>query len=527
MTTLVAVRVALGGGAGLLDPGSWFAERPKTWRHTTDGEDLLLSGRVSQPADGPAVDRLLITVRGRLAEINTVSREDAGRFTIFDLTDVRTRLDGPPANALACRERAATARFAVDTAAAYLTRVINWLTERAAASQQVVRHRLAAAAVALSCGRAVVEQLSTVDDPCLAATLCAAALEAALEAAELCAETHAGQSIVAAELDQLRVLAAVEPAPITPVLPAQPDYRPAASHDVRELVAGLDAPTDLASELGRVEALAQTLPVGVCARLVTHRQVATGYLTGTRWHDDLSAGKALAAIAVTEPHGGSDLAALRTTAAPGPGGLVLNGTKTLVAGGVDADVLVVAAVLDRPGIPRRPVLLAIDAGRPEVRRTELRTPVWPGCGFATVEFQDYRLDPDELLRTPDNRIAGTAELLMGLVRERLVLAAQQLGFARRRLIDLPGQARLRLRFTAATALLRQSGPDMVEASMAKLVCCAVAADIANVGLLGTDEHLADLASARAALLAAGTPDINREIVAASLLPGLPRWDNHR
>ena len=219
MTMLLETRVALGDGAGLLDPGSWFAQRPTTWDCTLDGDDALLAGQVRQPAGGPAVDRLLIAVSGRLVEIAEVPCHDDGQFAVFDLTGVQTHASGPPANGLACRERHATARFAVDTAAAYLVRVVDWLAHRTAARHQVVRHRLAAAAVAVSTGRAVLDQLATESDPVHAATLCAAALDAALEAAELCAETHAGHSILAVELDQLRVLAAVEPLPTRSPLP--------------------------------------------------------------------------------------------------------------------------------------------------------------------------------------------------------------------------------------------------------------------------------------------------------------------
>jgi alkylation response protein AidB-like acyl-CoA dehydrogenase len=453
-----------------------------------------------------------------------VTGQDDGRFVVFDLEGVEAKPVDGDARQLFCRERLATARFAVGVAAGYLGRVIGWIGARPAAKHQVVRHRLAAAAVEVAAGRAVAEKLAGTNDPQAAATYCAAAISAATEAARLTEVCHAGHSMLAAELDQLRVLAATEPHPERPVLPpvatacGDTNVRDIGDGDVRDIVATLGEPGDLAAELALVERLAMTLPAGLCARLVTHRQVVTGYLAGTRWHADLCSGAALAAIAVTEPHGGSTLEALTTTVRPGGSGFVLNGVKTLVAGAADADLLVVAAVLERQ--PPSTVLLVVDAGRPEVRRTTLDVPAWRGVGFATVEFNDYPVGPDDLIRTSSNGPAGARELHNGLVRERLVLAAQQLGFARRWL-DEVDDGRLRLRFAAAQALLTQSRLDMVDASMAKLACCAVAADVAGARQAATAQHIDDLAGARAALFAAGTPDVNLEIVATGLLDVAP------
>ena len=53
-------------------------------------------------------------------------------------------------------------------------------------------------------------------------------------------------------------------------------------------------------------------------------------------------GDRLAAIAITEPHCGSDLEAMKTSAAKGPGGYRITGTKTHVSGGINADLIVVA-----------------------------------------------------------------------------------------------------------------------------------------------------------------------------------------
>ncbi len=85
-----------------------------------------------------------------------------------------------------------------------------------------------------------------------------------------------------------------------------------------------------------------------------------------RWLGSLRSGTALGSFCLTEPGAGSDIAALTATAAPHPGGYVLDGLKKWVTGGQIADVLLVFARTARgasaflveanaPGVERRPV----------------------------------------------------------------------------------------------------------------------------------------------------------------------------
>lgn len=60
--------------------------------------------------------------------------------------------------------------------------------------------------------------------------------------------------------------------------------------------------------------------------------------------EPLMSGQILPALAFTEPGGGSDLAALKTTATKVDGGVVLSGQKTFISNGPTADAFLVAAV---------------------------------------------------------------------------------------------------------------------------------------------------------------------------------------
>ncbi len=65
-----------------------------------------------------------------------------------------------------------------------------------------------------------------------------------------------------------------------------------------------------------------------------------------RWFPGLAAGTLLTAIAMTEPGTGSDLAGMRTTAVrdgSGNGDFIVNGAKTFITGGMQADLVIVVA----------------------------------------------------------------------------------------------------------------------------------------------------------------------------------------
>ncbi len=81
-----------------------------------------------------------------------------------------------------------------------------------------------------------------------------------------------------------------------------------------------------------------------------HTDVVLPYLMASatdeqkaRWLPDVAAGTKILAIAMTEPGTGSDLAGIRTSARRDGGGYVLNGAKTFITNGINADLVIVAA----------------------------------------------------------------------------------------------------------------------------------------------------------------------------------------
>ena len=72
-----------------------------------------------------------------------------------------------------------------------------------------------------------------------------------------------------------------------------------------------------------------------------------------RWLAPVLAGEYVAAIAVTEPGAGSDVAGIATTARPADGGFLIRGTKMFITNAGLADVIVVAAKTDPERRPPR------------------------------------------------------------------------------------------------------------------------------------------------------------------------------
>ena len=86
-----------------------------------------------------------------------------------------------------------------------------------------------------------------------------------------------------------------------------------------------------------------------------------------RWFPGLASGELLAALAMTEPGTGSDLAGIRTRAVRSGDSYILNGAKTFITGGYLADlVIVVARTADPSPSERRSglTLLVVEDGMP-------------------------------------------------------------------------------------------------------------------------------------------------------------------
>ncbi len=142
-----------------------------------------------------------------------------------------------------------------------------------------------------------------------------------------------------------------------------------------------------------------------------------------RWLEPALRGELIAALAITEPGGGSDVAAVRTRAVPVDGGWVVNGEKTYITGGVRAGVYVTAVRTTPEGGHAGMSFLAIEAGE-GVTASPLRKLGWHASDTATVAFGDVFVPAEHLL----GELHGGFKLIMANFQgERLGMALLALG----------------------------------------------------------------------------------------------------
>ena len=136
-------------------------------------------------------------------------------------------------------------------------------------------------------------------------------------------------------------------------------------------------------------------------------------------------GEKIAALAVTEPSGGSDVANLRTTARRDGDSYVLNGTKTFITSGMRADFVTVAVRTGGEGMSGLTILV-VDAETPGFSRTPLKKMGWWASDTATLYFDDCRVPASNLVGDENHGFQG---IMVNFNQERLSLAASAHGFA--------------------------------------------------------------------------------------------------
>ena len=137
-------------------------------------------------------------------------------------------------------------------------------------------------------------------------------------------------------------------------------------------------------------------------------------------------GEAIAALAITEPSGGSDVARIKTTARREGDEYVVNGSKTFITSGMRADFFTTAVRTGMEG-PAGLSLLLIEGDRPGLDRTKLDKMGWLASDTATLYFDDVRV-PVENLITPEN--SGFSAIVNNFNAERIDLAVQSTAFSR-------------------------------------------------------------------------------------------------
>ncbi len=147
-----------------------------------------------------------------------------------------------------------------------------------------------------------------------------------------------------------------------------------------------------------------------------------------KWLPGMVSGDVVAALGMTEPSAGSDLAALRTKAIKDGDEYILNGSKVFITNGIHADMVVVAAKTDPNAGAKGVSLFMVDtslAGFSTGKKIEKMGQ--HSSDTAELFFSDVRLPADSLLGQEGR---GFIYMMEELPRERLGCAMQAIGHAR-------------------------------------------------------------------------------------------------
>ncbi|HET6916726.1 MAG TPA: acyl-CoA dehydrogenase family protein [Acidimicrobiales bacterium] len=216
------------------------------------------------------------------------------------------------------------------------------------------------------------------------------------------------------------------------------------------------------------------------------------------WLPDLCSGRSLGAFGLTEPGGGSDAGATRTTARLENGEWVINGTKSFITNsGTDITTLVTVTAVTGRGEGGRPEISAIivPAGTPGFTVSKKYSKVgWLASDTRELSFTDCRVPESNLLGELGR---GYAQFLRTLDEGRIAIAALSVGLAQGcvdeclryvdereafghkiseyqvlqfKIADMEARTHVaRLAYRDAAALLEAGKPFKKEAAIAKLV----------------------------------------------------------
>ena len=180
----------------------------------------------------------------------------------------------------------------------------------------------------------------------------------------------------------------------------------------------------LTEELERVGA-------GLASGISLHSDIVTPYIEayGTeeqkqKWLPKSVTGELISAVAMTEPGAGSDLAGIGTTARREGDTYILNGEKTFITNGINADYVVVVCKTDPYAQPayKGISLLVVETGTPGFKRGKKLDKIgMHSADTGELIFEDAKVPVENLLGEEGK---GFYYLMSKLQQERLIVAIE-------------------------------------------------------------------------------------------------------
>ncbi|MDA7945924.1 MAG: acyl-CoA dehydrogenase family protein [Hyphomicrobiaceae bacterium] len=175
-----------------------------------------------------------------------------------------------------------------------------------------------------------------------------------------------------------------------------------------------------------LEALAGANAAFAFALWVHNNATNTVARSGTDFHrnaylEDMLKGSHIGAFCLTEPDAGSDAAAITTHAERHDDGWTLNGTKSWVTNGAQADILLVFAQTNPGAGVLGIAAFLVPADRPGANRTPAYDlPGAAAFGLSDIIFEDCKLSEDDLLLQPGE---GFRAAMAGINQARTFVGA--------------------------------------------------------------------------------------------------------
>lgn len=196
--------------------------------------------------------------------------------------------------------------------------------------------------------------------------------------------------------------------------------------------AGVDVLTSVVFQ----EALSLSTFGGFIVTVLVHTDMASPHLVNAgspaqleKYLPRIIAGELIAAVAITEPDAGSDVAGIRTRARRDGDQWVINGTKMFITNGVHGDLCFVAAKTDPDAKGSRGIsMFLVEKGTPGFRvGRALKKQGWNSSDTAELVFEDCRVPAENLLGEENG---GFYAVMSNFQTERIALSAMAVGHAR-------------------------------------------------------------------------------------------------
>jgi acyl-CoA dehydrogenase len=174
-----------------------------------------------------------------------------------------------------------------------------------------------------------------------------------------------------------------------------------------------------------IEEVAKCLSGGFSASISAHPYLSMSHIQheGSDYIKEKYLPKAITgewhgALAITEPHAGSDVAGIKTTAIREGNEYIINGSKCFITNGVSADYIVVACKTKETGSSGISMII-VDTDTPGLSRNNLKKLGWKASDTAELAFDNVKV-PVENLLGEENK--GFYYIMQRFELERLTLA---------------------------------------------------------------------------------------------------------